>query len=47
MTYSKPELTVLGNASVVIEDMITKNGSSLDGDGSGQFNVASAYDLDE
>jgi hypothetical protein len=47
MRYSKPELSILGSANVVIEDTVTKPGSSLDGDGSGQFNAAPAYDLDE
>lgn len=48
MTYSKPEVAVLGNAGRVIQGSTVKGDIYLDGNGSGDFNaVAPACDLDE
>jgi hypothetical protein len=46
MTYSKPEVDVLGDAKVVIESMQPKPGSSTDNQGSNHTSTP-AYDLDE
>ncbi len=43
MTYSKPEIAVLGDATCLVQDL-TKQGSAIDG---GQLNQDPAYDLDE
>jgi hypothetical protein len=45
MTYTKPEVAVLGKAAVVIENSIPKNDSARDG--GGQQATTPAYDLDE
>jgi hypothetical protein len=48
MNYTKPEVAVLGAASMLIEHLTTKKNSFIDGNGTGQLNaVAPAYDLDE
>jgi len=47
MNYTKPAVEVLGDASALIEHTTSKQGTSLDGDGSGKFNIVPAYDLDE
>ena len=43
--YTKPEITLLGNAQRVIEQINPKGGSSVDA--SLNPNTAPAYDLDE
>ena len=46
--YSKPEVSLIGDASALIEDNSTSKGLAyLDGDGSGSMNAVAAYDLDE
>jgi hypothetical protein len=46
--YSKPEVTLIGDASVLIEDnSLTKGLDHIDGDGSGNMNAVAAYDLDD
>jgi hypothetical protein len=48
MTYSKPEVNLLGGATALIEDFSTTKGlDHIDGDGSGSQNAVAAYDLDE
>ena len=44
MNYTKPEVTVVGQASRVIESIPAKSGTQSDG---GVFNLDPAYDLDE
>jgi hypothetical protein len=44
MNYTKPEIVVLGNASVLIEDC---NKGNCQGDGSATLPSISAYELDE
>jgi hypothetical protein len=43
MTYTKPEILDLGNATSVIESTHVKPGSGVDG----SLNINPAYDLDE
>lgn len=43
MTYTKPELVVLGEATCTIESTLQKPGASADGSKS----IDPAYDLDE
>jgi hypothetical protein len=45
MTYTKPEVSVLGNASTVIEVIATKSGNPQDN--GGLKRTGPAYDLDE
>jgi hypothetical protein len=46
--YSKPEVTLIGDASALIEDnSLTKGLDHIDGDGSGNMNAVAAYDLDD
>jgi hypothetical protein len=45
MNYTKPEVAVLGQAAVVIENSTGKNGSSRDS--AGTKATTPAYDLDE
>jgi hypothetical protein len=48
MTYSKPELTVLGEAARIIQGTSKLTGQNLDPDGSGNRNYPPpAYELDE
>jgi hypothetical protein len=44
MTYTKPEVAVLGDAVGVIQAQAKPNGSTYD---SGVYNAFPAYDLDE
>lgn len=46
MTYTRPEVDVLGEARSVIESMQPKPGSTTDNQGSNHTS-APAYDLDE
>lgn len=46
MTYSKPEVSVLGSASTVIESVTNKQTGSADNINGGQHDLP-AYDLDE
>jgi hypothetical protein len=43
MTYTKPEVTLLGNASELIESLANKASTDTDGG----INNVPAYDLDE
>jgi hypothetical protein len=45
MTYTKPEVSIIGNASEVI--LGTKNSLSADAVGAQPQNAIPAYDLDE
>jgi hypothetical protein len=48
MTYTKPEVAVLGKAAVVIETTVfPKNSPVVDNMKTGTRAVTSAYDLDE
>jgi hypothetical protein len=46
MTYSKPEVSVLGRASAVIESVSNKQTGSADNINGGKHSLP-AYDLDE
>lgn len=48
MTYTKPEVTALGKAAVVIETTVfPKNSPNVDNMITGTKAVTAAYDLDE
>jgi hypothetical protein len=47
MTYSKPEISILGKAAKVIESMDQKPQGSIDAVTGSTQNPGPAYDLDE
>lgn len=47
MTYRKPEIVILGKASVVIEQIYPKPSNPTDGISEPKRNTSPAYDLDD
>ena len=47
MTYRKPDVAILGKASVVIEQIYPKPNNPTDGISDAKHNTSPAYDLDD